>query len=145
MAQPKPIKADFGTDGKIALEKRVKDQVDYIFEKTRKLREEQLPKWVRAYRGIPETEEAKFPWPGASNLIIQVAGTHCDELLSRVMAIWSDAPIYRAELYAETEDQKGPEYKEAIEQFMDKMAFEPTELDLFRVEETFFSNTIRYG
>src|SRR6185312_9017967 len=56
-----------------------------------------------------------------------------------------DAPIYRAELYAETEDQKGPEYKEAIEQFMDKMAFEPTELDLFRVEETFFSNTIRYG
>lgn len=145
MAQPSIIKVDFGKDNNPLLEKRVKDMVEHIHLKMRKLRDELLPKWAMTYKGKPEMEEAKFPWPGAANLVVQVAGTHCDELLSRVMAIWNDSPIYRAELYADFDDGEGADLKSYVEDFLDKMAFEPAELDLYRVEETFFGNTVKYG
>lgn len=145
MAMPQIIKVNFGDNEMPGLHKYIKDQVNYIWTKQTKMRMEDLPHWIRIYRGTPETKEAKFPWPGAANLVVQIAGTHCDELLSRVMAIWQTAPIYTAELYGDFEDGLGQELRSVIEFFLDKMAFEPTELDLFRVEETVFSSTIRNG
>lgn len=145
MAMPKIHKVQFGQDNMDILETYVKDKVMYLSDKMTGLRDELLPKWVRIYRGTPKEEEATFPWPGASNLVIQLAGTHCDELLSRVMAIWSNSPLFVPEIYDDFEKGKADDYKDILGRFLDLMAFEPQELDLYRVEETTFSSTIRYG
>ena len=124
------------------------DQVKYIKAKCRGIREELMPKWVRIYRGIPAEENRTWPWPGASNLIIQVAATHADELLSRVMAIYATDPLFVAKLlgdFDEDGEYSGDNQREMIEQFMQDTSYEPEELDLYRVEETGFSSAIRYG
>jgi hypothetical protein len=74
------------------------NQVSYLMAKTQNLREELLPKWVKTYKGTPEVERKSFPWPEASNLVVQLAATHADELLSRIMSIYQSDQLYVAEI-----------------------------------------------
>ncbi|HEY1644811.1 MAG TPA: hypothetical protein VGF75_00310 [Candidatus Saccharimonadales bacterium] len=120
-------------------------QVDYLLNKTRMLRENLLPKWVKTYKGRPEVERKTFPWPEASNLVIQLAATHADELLSRVMAIFQAEQLYIAQILGDFEKGVGDDEREIIEKFMGDQAWSPIELDMYRVEEAAFSSAIRYG
>ena len=145
MAYPQIFQVNFGDTEMPLLHKYIKDNVEHIKLQVKGLREDLLPKWVKIYRGTPAEEEATFPWPGAANLVIQVAGTHCDELLSRVMAIWANSPLWVAEIYGDYNKGEADDQREQLERFLEKQAFESSELDLYRVEETMFSSTIRYG
>jgi hypothetical protein len=126
----------------------VDDMVKFLKAKTRGIREELMPKWVRIYRGVPAEETRSWPWPGASNLVIQLAATHADELLSRVMAIYAQDDLFKAKLlgnFDQDSDMSGERQKDMIEEFLTDASYEPDELDLYHVEETGFSSAIRYG
>lgn len=127
------------------MDKFVDSQVEYVSNKTRMLRTELLPKWAKIYKGKPEVERKTFPWPEASNLVIQIAATHADELLSRVMAIWQAEDLYIAQIFGDYEQGTADDEREIIEKFMGDQAWSPTELDLYRKEEAQFSSAIRYG
>jgi hypothetical protein len=126
----------------------IEDKVPFVKAKTKGIREELLPKWVRIYRGIPAEKQRTWPWVGASNLVIQLAATHCDELLSRVMAMYAMDPLYNVKALGDfdgSSGQSGVDMAEMLEYFMQDCAYEPSQLDLYRVEETGFSSAIRYG
>jgi hypothetical protein len=142
---PMPKQVEFSADEIDYLHIYMKNKIEYISAKSQILREELLPKWVRNYKGIPAEEEKTFPWPGASNLVVQLIGTHCDELLSRVMAIYMTDPLVVAKLLGDFDSGTGDDQREMLEIFYGDMALEPSELDLYRVEETWWSSAIKYG
>jgi len=145
----KVTKETFGEDEFKTLLTYIFDKVKYLKARTRGMRETLIPKWVKTYRGIPAEDPASWPWPGAANLVIQVAATHSDELLSRVMTIYQNDPVFIAKILGDFDPNDnefgGEPQREMLEQFLTDIAYEPEELDLYRVEETGFSSAIRYG
>lgn len=133
------------TDEMENLRSYIRMQCDYLKEKTRMFRESLLPKWEKIYKGKPEIEKKTFPWPEASNLVIQLAATHADELLSRVMSIYQTEQLYVAQILGDFERGIGTDQSEILEKFMADQALDPNVLDLYRVEQVFFSSAIRYG
>lgn len=150
-APKKVTKEDFGKDEFDNLLLYIRDKVKYLMARTRGLRETLIPKWHRIYHATPAEIVATWPWPGASNLVIPIAGTYSDELLSRVMAsIYQTDPLFVAKLlgdFGEPTDSpnSGEAQRSMIESFLQDFSFEPEELDLYRVEETGFASAIRYG
>jgi hypothetical protein len=144
---PSPQRVDehFGKDETAALKIYIKDYIEYIYDQNTGIREELLPRWIRTYRGTPAEEERTFPWPGASNLIIQVAATHADELLSRVMAIYQQELLFRAKALGADKTGEIEDQREILEEYLTDAALDPEDLDLYRVEEVWFASTIRYG
>lgn len=145
MPIPVPMQVDWLDTDLDELIRYLKNKIEYIQAKNRGLREELLPKWVRNYKGIPEEDEKTFPWAGASNLVVQLIGTHCDELLARIMSIYMTDPLFAIKLLGDFEKGQGNEQKEILEEFLVNVAMEPQELDLYRVEETWWSSAIKYG
>jgi hypothetical protein len=145
MPFPVPQQVDYSTDDLAILTKYIKDKIEYISAKSKGLREQQLPKWARNYKGEPAEDTKTFPWEGASNLVIQLIGTHCDELLARIMSIYMTNPLFSAKLLGDFDKGEGNEMREIIEEFLVNVAMEPSELDLYRVEETWWSSAIKYG
>lgn len=145
----KVTKENFGEDDFNTLLKFLCDKIKYLKARTRGMRDTLIPKWIRTYRGIPNEETATWPWPGASNLVIQVAATHSDELLSRVMTMYQNDPVVVAKILGDFDEANnelgGEAQREMLEQFLTDVAYEPEELDLYRVEETGYSSAIRYG
>lgn len=127
------------------IEKFIYNQVEYLRTKTQSFRESVMPTLVDIYKGKPQTEEKTFPWPKASNLVIQLAATHADELLSRIMAIYQTDQLFVAQLLGDWEDGTGDEERAIIEEFMSDVALDPFELDLYRTEEIVFGSAIKYG
>lgn len=121
------------------------NQVSYLMAKTQNLREELLPKWVKTYKGTPEVERKSFPWPEASNLVIQLAATHADELLSRIMSIYQSDQLFVAQILGDWKKGVGDDQREMLETFMSDVSLDPMELDLYRVEEVVFASAGRYG
>lgn len=144
----KSVKSEFSKDEYGHLLTYIEDNCKYVKEKCRGIRENMMPKWVRIYRGVPNEKNKTWPWPGASNLVIQLAGTYSDELLSRVMAMYTIEPLFNCGILGDFDDQtnnSGDDQGQEIEKFMQDISYEPEELDLYRVEETGFSSAIRYG
>lgn len=147
---PAPKQVDFSADEMDYLQVYVKNKLEHIRAKNRSLREDDLPRMVRTYKGIPAEEEKTFPWPGASNLVVQLAGEYSDELLSRIMAIYMTDPLFVAKLLGDILNDMGDAgegelQREEIENLLCDLAVEPTELDLYRVEELWWSSAIKYG
>lgn len=146
---PKQVTSeDFGKDEFEILLNYIRDKVKYLKARTRGLRETLIPKWHRIYHATPAEEVATWPWPGASNLVIPIAGTFSDELLSRVMAaIYQTDPLFVVKTLGDfgSDEQGGQAQADVLEFFLQDFAYEPDELDLFRVEETLNASAIRYG
>jgi hypothetical protein len=121
------------------------NQISYLMAKTQNLREDLLPKWVKTYKGIPEVKEKTFPWPMASNLVVQLAATHSDELLSRIMSIYQSDQLFVASILGDWKKGVGDDQRAMIEAFMSDVSLDPMELDLYRVEEVVFASAGRYG
>lgn len=141
----RPVKTNFGKDATEDMWQYVEETTKYWFERTRKFREEKLKEFARLYKGTPLTDTRDTPWPGASNIEIQVVATNSDQLLARVMSMYMTDPLWSAKVFGDIEQGKGVDQKTAIEQFLGNMALEPAELDFYRVEEAWFSSTIRNG
>ena len=87
---PTKVKANDGISGFTSED--IKDLLDFIKHNVKSIddkldsfRTQRLPEYVRLYKGIPKDKEASFPWPGAANLVIQLIGTFCDELLASTL------------------------------------------------------------
>src|ERR1700760_3567794 len=132
--QPTPVK--LGKDADNVLEKYVEDNIRSIKDSLAVLHESKITKWRRLSKGQPLTSKKNFPWPNASNLVVQIIGTCTDVLKAAIMAsVWDVLPIYHASLVGEWEEQElGEEQRTAVEEAMNYFASEQEELDLYRVE-----------
>lgn len=139
-------KDTFGKEEYSAIETYVQEKVDHIDRRLNTFRSETLPNYVRLYKGRPRKAVADWPWEGASNVVIPLVGTYSDELLARITGgIWMYDPLYTADLSGDTPDRDGEEQKELIQKFLGDMAYDPDELDLYRVEQGLFLSASRYG
>ena len=107
------------------MKKYIQDQVDYLYNKTAVMRESLLPKWVKIYKGKPEIERKTFPWPEASNLVVQLAATHADELLSRVMSIYQSEQLFVAQVLGDYQKGVADDQREMLERFMSDQSLSP--------------------
>src|ERR1700691_224655 len=56
--------------------------------------ENKVPRWREIILVKPKDREKSFPWPNASNLVIQVVGQRNDDIAARVMGlVWSTSPV----------------------------------------------------
>ena len=142
-----PVKVKFGDAEEAARQQYVYDHIDAIKRSLTTLVETKLPKWRKYYEGKPETPEKTFPWRGASNIVVQLIATNVETLQAQVMAsIYEVPPIWTAELVGDWDKEAfAEEQRSIIERFMGMMAYEPSELDLYRVESVWFSSAIKYG
>jgi hypothetical protein len=143
----KPIPVFFGKEGNAALDSYVEERLTYLKSQLRNLHETKVPEWRKGYRGTPKEPNKTFPWPNASNLVVQVIGSHVDTLRARVLgSIFYTPPLYIASLVGEwTEQEKGEDQREVFEEFMNLVGIEPQELDLYRVLSTGFGEAIKFG
>lgn len=141
----RPVKINFGKDATEDMWKWVEESTTYWYNRTRKFREEKLKEYARLYKGIPVTDTRDIPWPGASNIEIQVIASNSDNLLSRVMAMYMTDPLWTAKAFGDIPSGAFSDMANAVEKFLVNMALEPAELDFYRVEEAWFSSTIRNG
>jgi hypothetical protein len=142
---PTPVRLGKDADG--VLETYVKDNIRSIKDSLATLHESKITKWRRLTRGERQTEKKNFPWPNASNLVVQIIGTCTDILKAAIMAsIWDVLPIYHASLVGEWEEKElGEEQRSAVEEAMNYFSSEQEELDLYRVESLWFGEAISFG
>jgi hypothetical protein len=109
----KPIPVFFGKEGNAALDAYVEERLTYLKSQLRNLHETKVPEWRKGYRGTPKEPNKTFPWPNASNLVVQVIGSHVDTLRARVLgSIFYTPPLYIASLVGEwTEQEKGEDQR----------------------------------
>lgn len=143
----RPITVDLGADANKILEQYVYDWIRATKDSCEQLHQTKISKWRDLYKGKPKEEKKNFPWPNASNLVIQLIGTCVDILKAAIMAsVWDVLPIYTAALVGEWEPQEqGEEQRQAVQNFMDYLAMEKDELDLYRVESLWFGEAINMG
>jgi hypothetical protein len=122
------------------------DKVDHLDRRLETFRTEKLPEYVRLYKARPKNKEVSWPWEGAANMVIPIIGTYSDELLARVMGgIWMYDPLWAATISGDLPTKDGEELKQITQQFLMDMAYDPNELDLYRVEQSAFHSAIKYG
>lgn len=143
----RPVKLNFGKDAMADMWKYVEESSDYWEKRTKNFREVKLKEYARLYKGTPLNEMRDIPWPGASNIEIQIVATNSDQLLARVMSMYFTDPLWTAKIFGDVGPNPGDgdDQRDAIEKFLNNMALEPAELDFYRVEEAWFSSTIRNG
>jgi len=141
----RPIKINFGKDATEEMWKWVEETTEYWYARTRNFREEKLKEFARLYKGTPIHNTCDIPWPGASNIEIQVIASNSDNLLARVMSMYLTDPLWTAKIYGDIALGAGDDQRSAVEKFLGNMALDPAELDFYRVEEAWFSSTIRNG
>ena len=106
-----------------------------------------VPRWREIALGKPRDQTKSFPWPNASNLVIQVVGQRIDDISARVMGlVWQTSPvaIYRY-FYKSGNPEHDQRKKTILEQFIDNVAYEPAELDLYRKENMWFADSAKLG
>lgn len=137
---------EFGPDNYKELCSFIKDKVAHLDRRLQTFRTEKLPEYVRLYKARPKNTESNWPWPGAANLVIPVIGTACDELLARIMGgIYMYDPLWAATMSGDLPSKDGEELKQITQNFLMDMAYDPEELDLYRVEQSAFHSAIKYG
>lgn len=138
--------SDLGKDNYADLVEFIKEKVLHLEKRLQTFRTDKLPELVRIYKGRPKNEEVEWPWPGAANLVIQLVGTFSDELLSRVIgSLYLYDPLWTATLQGDLPDKEGNAQKQIIEKFLMDMAYDPAELDSYRVEQAVFHSATKYG
>ncbi len=143
---PKKVSDVFSKEEYADLCKLIRAKVQVIDDKLDSFRSDTLPEYVRLYKGLPKEKEANFPWPGAANLVVQLIGTFSDELLARVMGgIYQYDPLFPVALSGDNPSMEGEEMKRSLERFLMDESYDPDALDLYRVENAFYSSAIRYG
>lgn len=139
------IPAKLSAEKKTALAKFLKNRVLELKASMHELYEEKITKWRMAYEARPREETRQFPFQGASNLIIPLIAIHTTTLHAQIMAaIFKTQPIVVAKVLGDFGPQSDG-LKEAYEEYMQYVAIEPEELDLYRVYNEGFNECIKYG
>ena len=105
-----------------------------------------LVTWRRVYKAKPLEAVREYPFHNASNLVVPVVAIHCDTLLARIMAaIFKTSPLWAYQLVGSPDDPQADDERKALEDAMQEFGLDPDELDLYRVEKSFFSDIVKYG
>ena len=136
MALTTPIKVDFGVDGNATLDRFVFSNLRALISSFETLHKDKLPEWRRLTKGTPKEKIRNFPWPGASNVVIQLIGENVSTIKAvQLGTIYEISPLWVEGLVGDwKDDEKGEEQREVMESFMSLMGLSKTELDLYRVE-----------
>ena len=145
----KPIRLDskFGMDNMTAYKSFVSEALDTVVNSHRQRVKSLKQDWDHLYRGVPQEESRSFPWENASNIVVQIIGSHTDTLTAWVMgSIFELDPIWPIKaLGSWSDDLKKEQCREALEMFLQEQAIDPEKLDIYRVEQLWLSNAIKYG
>jgi len=142
------VKVNWGKDANADLWRYLEENCRYWLTKTKNFRENELKRYARIYKGTPEAKVKNTPWPNAANNVIQIAATQCDQLLSRVMAIYMTEPIWPISVYGSLAGQElitATERAQMLEMFLTNSALDSTELDMYRTEQIWWSSAVRNG
>jgi hypothetical protein len=132
----KPVKVNFGKDEDESMDKYVYDNLISLKSSYANLHENLVPKWRRLIKGKPKEETRNFPWPNASNVVVQLVGENVDVLkATQLGSIYEILPLFVAGLVGDwPAEEKGDEQRVALESFLNLMGLSQTELDLYRTE-----------
>jgi hypothetical protein len=152
MAQSKfqMVNADFGKDCRAEMQHFVDQQLESLIQQHATLHKTLLPRWRRAYLGRPAEETRNFPFPNAANTVVQVIGETVDTMVARVMGlIWATRPLWAFQNFikvkADIEKKNNEDERKVLEDFMDVVGFEPTELNLHEVEALWYTEAANLG
>lgn len=125
----------FGADTDKEIENWLFDDLSSKIDAHRDLHLSKIPKMRRLYLGKPNSESKSFPFPSASNIVIQVIGDRVDTLTARILGfIFATSPLWKYMYPAVIDSADEAEKKRStLEQFMDIVGYEPGELDLYRI------------
>lgn len=145
-----PVTVDFGEDTNNEIAQYVYAQLDYLEKAHVDLHKSKLTKWRKLYLGTPSEATRSFPFPNAANTIVQVVGETVDTMTARVMGLlYATHPLWVFQNYAKEKDpeniKKAEQRHQALQDFMDLVGYEPAELDLYRVEGQWFTDTAKLG
>lgn len=142
-----PVTVNFGELGNKDLDCFVYNNIMSLQAAYANLHDNLVPKWRRLAKGVPKDKTRNWPWPGASNTVIQLIGENIDILKAiQIGSIYEVMPIWVAGLVGEwKDDEQGEEQREVYETFMDLMALSKEELDLYRVESLAANDIAEYG
>jgi hypothetical protein len=142
--------ASFGESTDAEICKWLYEQIDARTKQLENLHKHKVPEWRRLASGKPREENKSWPFENCSNLVHPIIGESSDELSARVMQlVWAIAPIinYRYFTQAKDSDEAAENSRKArlLETFIDHVAYEPKELDLYRVENLWFHDSTDLG
>src|SRR5439155_11816994 len=138
-----PVKLSGAAEDK--LKAHLKMRILALEDGLRELHETKIVKWRKAYEATPREKTREFPFYNASNLVVPIIATFSDTLLARVMsAVLKTRPVWVAKIFGSHKDIDDT-VRTALEEFMEYVGIEPTELDLYRVYHEWFGEGIKYG
>jgi hypothetical protein len=141
---PEMSKITMGPEAEQALKKYMRNKLDWLKACHKDFHENHLPRWRKFYDAIPRERYKSFPWPMASNLVVPVVAIHTDTLHARVMAaVFRTIPLWVCQTVGEHDGIE--ELRQAQETFMNYVGIEPRQLDLYRVYNEFYKETIKIG
>lgn len=140
-----PIKITLSKTAETDMKTYLRRTIRSLKQGSRELFETKVPRWRKSYEAQPAEQVREFPWHNASNLVVPIIAIHADTLLARVMAaVLKTQPLWVARLLGTHPDEM-QQFRTAIELFLQYVGIEPEELDLFRVYQEWFGETIRLG
>jgi len=140
----------FGSSVDADICKWVCEQIEVRQKQLENRHKHKVPEWRRIASGKPLEENKSFPWENCSNLVHPIVGESSDELAARVLElVWAISPIIRYAYLTKTKDQaeahRNTMKARLLQQFIDYVAYEPSELDLYRVENLWFHDSADIG
>jgi hypothetical protein len=142
--------ASFGASTDAEICKWVYEQIDARTKQLENLHKHKVPEMRRLASGKPREENKSWPFENCSNLVHPIIGESSDELSARVMQlVWAIAPIINYRYFTQAKDSddahKNSMKARLLETFIDHVAYEPKELDLYRVENLWFHDSTDLG
>jgi hypothetical protein len=148
----KLVDCNLGKDTDAEMTLFVDGQIEFLTQSHSDLHKNKIPKWRKLYLGIPMEDIKSFPWPNAANTIVQVIGETTDTLAARILGLaYATHPLWPFQDYRKFDPADTQQFEHAskerrtLEDFMDIMGFEPSELDLYRIEGLWCTDMIRLG
>lgn len=144
------VDVDFGKDATPEIARFVHESLEALERQHAELHNTKIPKWRKLYLGTPSEQTRNFPFPNAANTIVQVVGETVDTMTARVMGmLYATHPLWPFQNYAKSatmDERKVNElYRSTLENYMEIVGIEPTELDLQRIEAQWFTDAAKLG
>lgn len=146
------IPVNFGIDTHCEMDEYVCSQIEWLTESHSELHKNQIPKWRKLYLGKPAEESKSFPWPNAANTIVQVVGETVDNVVARVIElIYATHPLWifqdfrRIDAHDSEKFMAAERERRALENYMDLVGYEVSELDLRPTESLWYTDAAKLG
>lgn len=145
--KPIPFKLASGSEAESRLKKYLENRTKSLRDGLEKLHGmDGIIKWRKAYEASPAESVREFPWHNASNLVVPIVAIHSDTLLARVMsAVMKTRPLWIVRELGEFAKTAPVGLRDSLEEFLQYVGLEPSELDLYRVYHEWFGETITLG